>query len=148
MVGATSAHASIECLNQLEASTASFTCCYAQAGAETFDCDGVPSNGCECRPPDTCHAAKCTGATCTHSVVPDGTSCPAAPVACPNAGVCNSGVCGCPGGGTHNGVDMSTHTGSGDTGCNYSSTSTTTGAGLAFGLLGLALVLAVRRRRQ
>ncbi len=138
----------IECLNQLEASNPSFTCCDEYVGAETFDCDGVPANGCECRPRDTCHAAKCAGTACALTQLADGTYCPAAPDACPGMGVCNAGVCGCPSGGIHGNADMAKAVGATDTGCNYASTSTTTGAGLAFGLLGLALVLAVRRRRQ
>jgi|GEM_PF-2958700 len=139
---------SLTCLSPLEAATPSFTCCSAEVGAETYDCDGNAANGCECRPSDTCHVAKCAGTGCSLDVVADGTYCPAAPVACPGMGVCFTGVCGCPGGSIHGGVDMAHGPGAGDTGCSYSSTTATTGAGLAFALLGVALVLAVRRRQQ
>jgi MYXO-CTERM domain-containing protein len=62
-------------------------------------------------------------------------------------GQCNGGVCTCPGGSIHGAVDMAQPLGASANGCSYSSSSATTG-GLAVGLLGLALVLAVRRRRQ
>jgi MYXO-CTERM domain-containing protein len=133
----------VECVDELQAADNVSTCC----GLGAIDCNGDTSDGCECRPADSCHASECAGSRCDQVIVPNGTYCPDCAT---GNGICMGGICRC---GNLNGptpMDMSMppRTPLEARGCDY--TQTGTGAGVAISLFALAafVVFAFRRRRS
>jgi hypothetical protein len=143
LLAGSSAAWAIDCVDELQAADDVSTCC----GLGAIDCNGDTSDGCECRPADSCHASQCSGRRCDQVIVPNGTYCPDCAT---GNGVCMSGICRC-----GEGVDPPKPLDMGSNmpmlspgGCDY--TQTGKGAGLAISVLALALfvVSAFRRRRS